>query len=300
MPPVLTRKRSMEEAVLAHTRRAVRLMLAVPQARAPGLAKIEDVQVPGAGGPLRARYYQAEDAGDGPLMLYFHGGGFVTGDIDTHDSVCSWLAKASGARLLSVGYRLAPETRFPAQLADARAACAWAFANSARFGAAPNHVALCGDSAGAWLAAMCALEINHMRPGAVPLQILFYPLVHIEETLWADEEIRNFRFVGRLAILYIAKSLGAERFPSLLEMDLVHAPTTIIAGGGPLDPVRSDVVSLMKALSENGVRVVERIYPELLHGGLNLTAFSKTAVRVLNDVGALVRAEMSAKLGTGG
>jgi len=83
-------------------------------------------------------------------------------------------------------------------------------------------------------------------------------------------------------------------------MDLVHAPTTIIAGGGPLDPVRSDVLTLVKALSEKGVRVVERNYPELLHGGLNLTAFSKTAVRVLNDVGALVRAELSAKLGPGG
>jgi acetyl esterase len=284
----------MEEAVLHHTRRAVRLMLAIPQARAPGLGKIEDISIPGAAGMLKARYYEAQDAAAGPLMLYLHGGGFVTGDIDTHDSVCSWLAKTSGARLLSVGYRLAPETRFPGQLADARAACAWAFANAESFSAQPGRIILCGDSAGAWLAAVCALEINHITPGAVPMQILFYPLVHIEDTLWADEEIKNFRFVGRLAVLYIAKSLGAERFPSLMDMDLAHAPTTIIAGGGPLDPVRADVRTFAKALADKGVRVIERKYPELLHGGLNLTAFSKTAVKVLTEVGALARSELGA------
>jgi acetyl esterase len=267
-------------------------MFCVPSARAPGLAKIEEMQVPGAAGALRARYYEAPDAGAGPLMIFFHGGGFVTCDIDTHDPVCSWLAKTSGARLVSVDYRLAPETRFPGQLADARAASAWALANAARLGAAPDRLVLCGDSAGAWLAAVCALELNHATPGAALLQVLFYPLIHIEDTLWADEELRNFRFVGRLAVSYIAKSLGAERFPSLLEMDLAHAPITIIAGGGPLDPVRGDVRSFAKALSESGVRVIERMYPELLHGGLNLTAFSKTAIKVLTEVGALVRAEL--------
>src|SRR5262249_15134208 len=145
---------------------------------------------------------------------------------------------------------------------------------------------------GAWLAATCALELNKATPGAVPLQVLFYLLVHIDNSLWADEEIRNFRFVGRIAALYIARSLGAENLPSLLDHDLADSPATIVAGGGPLDPVRADAKSYVAALQSAGVRVTERKYPALMHGGLNLTSFSRTAVTALTDVGALARAEL--------
>src|SRR5687767_10715354 len=99
---------NVEGAILAQTRRGLRTLLAVPAARAGGLAKVEDLDIPGPGGPLRARYYEAANALDAPLLVFFHGGGFVCCDIDTHDSVSSWLAKSSQGRVLSVGYRLAP------------------------------------------------------------------------------------------------------------------------------------------------------------------------------------------------
>lgn len=284
---------AVETAVLAQTRNALRAMLALPAARAPGLVKVEDLEIPGAAGPLRARYYEPHGAIADPLFVYFHGGGFVCCDIDTHDSVCSWLAKGANARLLSVGYRLAPEARFPSQLEDARAACAWAFQNAHRFGASSNQIVLGGDSAGAYLAATCALEINTATPGAIPLQVLFYPLIHIEDGLWADEELRNFRFLGRLAAFYIARSLG-EPMPSLLAHELASSPTTIIAGGGPMDPVRADVKAYADALQRAGVRVVEKKYPVLMHGGLNFTAFSKTARDVLTHVGEAARQELNA------
>lgn len=286
--------RGVETALLAQTRNALRAMLALPQSRAPGLAKVEDLEIAGAAGPLRARYYEAAHAAAGPLFLYIHGGGFISCDIDTHDSVCSWLAKGAGARLLSVGYRLAPETQFPGQLEDVRAACAWAFQNAQLLGASPNQLVPCGDSAGAYLAASCALEINAQAPGAVPLQVLFYPLIHVEDSLWADEELRNFRFLGRLAALCIARSLG-EPMPSLLALDLAKSPTTIIAGGGPMDPVRADVKAYADALTRGGVRVVEKKYPVLMHGGLNVTAFSKTARDVLTGVGELARSELTGR-----
>ena len=145
----MSRMQSVESAILAQARRGLRTLLAVPAARADGLAKVEDLEIPGAAGPLRARYYEAPEAIDAPLLLYFHGGGFVCCDIDTHDSICSWLAKSSQGRVLSVGYRLAPETPFPGQIEDVRAACAWAFQNAqARFGAEPGRIAVGGDSAG--------------------------------------------------------------------------------------------------------------------------------------------------------
>lgn len=287
----MSKRQNLEAAILAQTRRGLRTLLAVPAARAGGLAKVEELEIAGAAGPLRARYYEARDAIAAPLLVYFHGGGFVCCDIDTHDSICSWLAKTSQSRVLSVGYRLAPETPFPGQIEDARAACAWAARNAQHFGAAPGRIAIGGDSAGAYLAATMALEINRASPGAVALQMLLYPLIHVHDGLWADEELRNFRFLGRVAALYIARSLGAERLPSLLDLDLSAAPPTIVAGGGAMDPVRSDVKAFVGALRRAGVRVSEKKYPVLMHGGLNFTAYSKTATRALQDVGELIRAE---------
>lgn len=278
-----------ERAILEQTRRGLRTLLAVPAARAAGLAKVEDLEIPGPGGQLRARYYEAANAVEAPLTVYIHGGGFVCCDIDTHDSICSWLAKSSQGRVLAISYRLAPETRFPGQLEDVRAACAWAFQNAPRLGATPEKIVLAGDSAGAYLAATATLELNRATPGAVPLQVLLYPLVHVQDSLWADEELRNFRFLGRVAALYIARSLGAEALPSLLDVDLSAAPPTIIAGGGPMDPVRNDAKALVDALRKAGVSVTEKKYPVLMHGGLNFTAYSKTATTALQDVGQLVR-----------
>lgn len=283
----------LERAILAQTRRGLRTLLAVPRARAGRLARVEDLQVPGPGGPLSARYYEAEQATDAPLLVFFHGGGFVCCDIDTHDSICSWLAKSSQGRVLSVGYRLAPETPFPGQVEDVRAASAWALANADRFGAQKGRIAVGGDSAGAYLAATMALEINRASPGVVALQVLLYPLIHVQDSLWAEEELRNFRFLGRVACIYIAKFLGAEKLPSLLDVDLSAAPPTIVAGGGPMDPVRADVRAFVRKLREQGVAVTERKYPVLMHGGLNFTAYSKTATSALEEVGDLVRAHFA-------
>lgn len=284
---------SVESAILRQARRGLRSLMAVAASRAPGLAKAEDLEIRGAETSLRARYYEATDAADAPLMVYFHGGGFVCCDIDTHDSICSWIAKASQGRLLSVGYRLAPETRFPGQIEDARSACAWAFQNAQRLGAAPNKIAVAGDSAGAYLAATMALEINARTPGAVALQMLLYPLIHVQDSLWADEELRNFRFLGRIAAFYIARSLGGESLPSLLDVDLSRAPPTIVAGGGAMDPVRADVKAFVEKLRDANIRVTERKYPILMHGGLNFTAYSKLAIQALREVGELARSELA-------
>lgn len=288
----MMRTAQLEAAILAQTRQGLRTLLAVPGARAGGLAKVEDLELPGPAGLLRARYYQPAAATAAPMVVFFHGGGFVCCDIDTHDSICSWLARSSGLRVLSVSYRLAPETRFPGQIEDARAACAWALENAGRLGAAPEKIVLAGDSAGAYLAATMALECNRAAPGSVALQVLLYPLVHVQDSLWAEEELRNFRFLGRVAALYIARSLGAEALPSLLDVDLSAAPTTVIAGGGPMDPVRPDAKALVEALRAAGVSVTERKYPVLMHGGLNFTAYSKMATSVLSEVGELARAAL--------
>jgi acetyl esterase len=148
-------------------------MLELP--RAP-LARIEDLSIPAADGtPLRARLYAAKAAAEPPpVLLYLHGGGFVIGDLDSHDSLCRQLALRSGGAVLALDYRLAPEHRFPHAVDDAWTAMRWLAEQGASIGLDPSRIAVGGDSAGGTLAAACAL---HARDIGLPLalQLLITP-----------------------------------------------------------------------------------------------------------------------------
>lgn len=276
-------------------REAAERLLSDQDWHAPPLGEVRELTIPGPGGPLRARLYvpvNAPAAGAG--LLYFHGGGFVCGSVDTHDSVCRWLAAASGVRIVSCGYRLAPETAFPGQQADALAAARWTREQGEALGVAPARLALGGDSAGAYLAALTGLTLNAEQPGSVPLQLLLYPLLHLEDAVWRAEVLGHFRVVGRVAAQSIRREIGDAPFPSLLEAPLDHAPPTLLAGGGPLDPVRADVEAFARRLDAAGRLKLERTWPALIHGGLNLTHLSKGAVGALTEVGTLLGAELRA------
>lgn len=283
---------AVERRFLQEARRGLRALIAPASARAPGLQSVTEITVRGGAGPTPGRLYFDAEAEDAPLLVYLHGGGFVCCDIDTHDALCSWLAKGLRGRVLSVGYRLAPETPFPGQLEDAYAASLWALEEAAQFGTR-GGIMLGGDSAGAYLAAMTALRLNEESPRRALLQILLYPLVHLRDSLWAEQELHDFRFLGRVASLYIARAIGAETFPSLLDRDLSAAPGAIIAAGAVLDPVRRDAQALAQALRDAKVEVEERTYPLLAHGALSFAGVSKTATNALLEVGALARAALA-------
>jgi acetyl esterase len=147
-------------------------MLDLPRAPLP---RVQDVELPGAAGPLRARLYAPSDAAGLPALLYLHGGGFVIGGLETHDSLCRQLALRSGGAVLSLDYRLAPEHRFPAAHDDTVAALRWLHARgAAQFGLDAARLAVGGDSAGGTLAAAAAIEA---RDAGLPLtlQLLITP-----------------------------------------------------------------------------------------------------------------------------
>ena len=141
--------------------------------RAP-LPRIENLQLPGAEGPLAARLYAPSEAAGMPVLLYFHGGGFTIGSLETHDSLCRQLALKSGAAVISLDYRLAPEHRFPAAVEDCWAVLRWLAASAQTLGLDPHRIAVGGDSAGGTLAAVSAL---HAREQGIPLalQLLITP-----------------------------------------------------------------------------------------------------------------------------
>ena len=134
------------------------------------LASVADHAIPGPGGDIPVRIYTPEGTGPFPIVTYFHGGGFVVGDLDTQDMIARGLAAGAGALVISVDYRLAPENRFPAAPEDCYAAVRWASANAAQFGGDPARIAIAGDSAGGVLAnglAIQSMKENGPRIAAV-------------------------------------------------------------------------------------------------------------------------------------
>ena len=141
------------------------------------IARIDDVTIPGPDASLPARVYTPEGAAPHPIMLYFHGGGYVKGGIKESDSFCRNLARVTQHVVLSIDYRLAPEHRFPAALDDAMAATIWAGAHAAELGGAPGPVVVCGESAGGNLAAVTCLRLRSNPHVAIRYQVLLQPVV---------------------------------------------------------------------------------------------------------------------------
>lgn len=273
---------------LKQVREAVRFSLARRDRNLPDLAELRNLEVRGAAGPLAARLYVPMGAPQkGPLLLFFHGGGFVLGDLDTHDALCTRLADASGLRILSCRYRLAPEHPFPAQLEDAMAAAQWLVRHARRLGADKKRILIGGDSAGGYLALSTAKAMKKTFAG----QVLIYPLMHLEDDVWAETMGANTRVIGRLAVRYIEAQLATAgmRAPSLLADGALAPLPTVITAGGHLDPCAPDALTCADRLRALGAPVVLRTYPGQIHGFANLTHTSSAARRAVDEIGRLTR-----------
>lgn len=260
----------------------------------PPLEEVRDLEIPSEHGPLRTRLYRPTGDAALPGMVFFHGGGFFFGDIETHDEMCRWLSALAGALIVSVDYRLAPENRFPAQMQDAEAAAYWTVRNTGNLGIDPTRLALGGDSAGAYLAAATAAGMNHGRPGLVALQVLIYPLFHIDERACRTEASLVFRLAGRTAAGLVQRQVmqPGETAPSLGYDEIVHAPPTLLISGGR-DPLRAEATAYAQALRQAGITVTEIVYPSLLHGGLSFPSLSKVNLTALIAAGEALRIALS-------
>ena len=271
-------------------RAAVRFALSRRDRHLPLLAETRNIDVDGATGPLQARLYLPKGAQTpGPLLLFFHGGGFILGDIETHDAFCVRLADAAGVRVLSCRYRLAPEAAFPAQLDDALAAARWTLANLQRLGG--DRLALGGDSAGGYLAVAATREILRENTSAICGQLLVYPLLSMDDEVWASTLLQDARIVGRLAVQFIRAQLGTNEGHSLLKPHLPETyavgPPTVIAAGDHLDPCRPEAAAYAEKLREVGVPVEERYFPLQPHGFINLTHVSAAARDAVAEIGSM-------------
>lgn len=263
----------------------------------------EDIEMAGAEGALPARLYRPEGMSGAnlPLVLYFHGGGFVTGDLDSHDAAARALARRSGALVLSPAYRLAPEHGFPAAHDDAWALWQDLARKAGALGADPKRLALAGEDAGANLALTMALAAKR-KGGAQPLhQLLIHPIAGTDMTTPSYGETLRARPVGLAAMRWRFRHLLGQdqreddpRLALAARDDLAGlAPTTILLA--EIDPLRSEGEALAAALEGAGVSVTCQLYQGMTQGFFGLGQVVTRALFAQSDAGAALAGAFSAQ-----
>jgi acetyl esterase len=265
------------------------------EGRKVALPEVRDLELEGAAGSLFARLY-VPDTGDraSALVVYFHGGGFVVGDLDTHDNVCRFLAERSGARVLAVDYRLAPECPFPAAYDDAVAAFRWAADHSQELGGDPARLGVAGDSAGGNLAAGVALTCGAQGGPAPAFQLLFYPWLDLADKRPSYRLFREGFYLTEADLdwyggHYVTAESDARdaRCSPLMAGELDRSAPAYIATAG-FDPLRDDGEAYARRLREAGVSAVSRRHPGLIHGFVNTVSVGRVGREaVLEAAGAL-------------
>ena len=262
----------------------------------PGIGKVSDTSIPGPGGPLPLRIYSPDTTGPWPVLLYVHGGGFVIGDLETHDKVCRTLCYHAGMLVVAVDYRLAPEHPFPAAPDDAEAALRWVLANATALGGDAGRVAVAGDSAGAQLALVAARRV---KADAVRALGLIYPVAQHPSRPSASYQENEGKFLSMgvmqwFMASYLGGSADAEKHPDYALLDagsLAGLPATWVATMGH-DPLRDEGHVLAQRMAAAGVGVAHRHYPEGIHACIHFTAVSPVGSRVMMDLAQWLRARV--------
>jgi len=237
--------------------------------------RTQDRRIPGAGRDIPLRIYWPREAKPGelfPVLLWFHGGGFVIGNLDTHDSVCRMLSGQADCMVVAVDYRLAPEFRFPAAVEDCHAALRWLALHASEIGADAKRIAVGGDSAGGNLAAVMAiLARNDGFPG-LALQLLIYPCTAPEPETPSHRQFADGYVLTRDGIVWFykqylssAKDRNDFRFAPLVADDLSRLPPALVLVAG-YDPLRDEGVDYAKRLIDAGNRVNLSNYEGMIHG----------------------------------
>lgn len=251
------------------------------------LAEISDRTIPGPDGALPVRIYKASlDAGQ-PGLVFFHGGGFVICGLDSHDSLCRALSKASGCTVVSVDYRLAPEAKFPAAVDDAYAATEWVVNNAASLGIDAGSIAVGGDSAGANLATVAAILMRDLGGARLCHQLLIYPVADLTCTtesynLFARDYFLTKEMMEWFRNHYLPKGHDpADPLASPLHTkDLSGLPSATIVTA-EYDPLRDEGEAYGARLKAAGVAVDVKRYDGVFHGFFSMAGVLPQADQAL-------------------
>jgi acetyl esterase len=266
-------------------------------ANAPMEIQTRNISIPADGRTIPARLYIPSNAAAvTPGVIFFHGGGFVFGDLDSHDGACRRLCRSSGVRILSVDYRLAPEHRMPAAHDDAEAAVRWVFNHTAQLGFDRERIGICGDSAGALLAASTAFVMRNDAACRIKAQTLIYPVLMFSGTTASRQKFAAGPLLDAAAIeyfceCYLDSSTRDDARLNLLDADLAGLPPTTLVISS-LDPLQDEARSFGGGLRERGVPTWEMEIADLPHGFLTLSHVSPAVGQVVAQIGAQLGAAL--------
>lgn len=256
---------------------------------APEIAKTREISIPGPVGAIAARLYIPEGSTKTPypLLIYYHGGGFIRGDSDTHDSICRVIAVHTPCAVLSPNYRLAPEHRFPAAIEDGYAVARFAADHAGDLGIDPTRIALGGDSAGGNVAAaVCLLSRDNGGP-RLRYQLLFYPVTDLTSQTESKRLFSKGHLLNSMPF-YIASYLGPTgdgRNPlasPLLAKELSGLPPALVLTAG-FDPLRDEGNAYAGRLRDAGVPVELVHHADMIHGFVSLRGLLPEADAALGD-----------------
>jgi acetyl esterase len=258
--------------------------------------RAQSLAIAGPAGEIPARLYVAPGSAPEPqpLLVYYHGGGWVIGDLETHDGLCRFLAGHAGCRVLSIDYRLAPEHPFPAAVEDAFAAFSWASEQASELGADPARIAVAGDSAGGNLAAAVSL-LSREAEAQPAMQLLLYPATDAvggsaSRDIFAEGFLLTKGDMEWFEAHYIPD--GCEESDPRISMmragDLAGLPPAYVATAG-FDPLRDEGETYAERMREAGTPVALRRYAGLIHGFASLTAISPSSRAAMLEVAGALR-----------
>jgi acetyl esterase/lipase len=279
-----------------------RLMRLVGPKSAP-IALIEDGELPGVAGPIPFRVYTPCGSVDpcSPGLIYFHGGGGVFGSIETHDGLCGMLANASGCRVISIGYRLAPEHQFPAAVEDSYAAVSWVFANASTLGVDPLRIGVAGDSAGGGLAATVCQRASRDGGPKISLQVLLCPVLDLAGESESRRALANGYFLDKATLDWMIKqycppdvALTDPRLSPLHATDLSGQPPTHVHTA-EFDPLRSEGHAYADRLQRAGVDVRYTCHAGMIHHFYGMAGIIPYAHVAMNALGGDIREALAHK-----
>jgi acetyl esterase len=264
------------------------------------VAKVEDRTIAGPDGndiPIRI-YWPSDDGEPRPVVVFFHGGGWVIGGIDSHDGTVRSLTNLSGAIFVSIEYRLAPEARFPAAPEDCYAATVWAAENAAGFGGDASRLAVAGDSAGANLAAVVPIMARDRGGPALAFQLLVYPCTDMAPERWAsmtDNATGYFLTADGMRWFYDHYADPADRLhphAAPIRADDLHGLPPALVITAEFDPLRDEGEAYAARLADAGVPTDARRYDGQIHGFFSMTEVIDRAREAQADAAKALRSAL--------
>ncbi|HTY78208.1 MAG TPA: alpha/beta hydrolase [Candidatus Bathyarchaeia archaeon] len=261
----------------------------------PEVAALTEHRVPVKGAEIAVRLYAPGGAGPHPALVFYHGGGWVIGDLDTHDGLCRTLTNAAGCVVASVDYRLAPETKYPAAAEDSYAALVWLAANAGKLGIDPRRIAVGGDSAGGNLSTVVALMARDRKGPALVHQVLIYPVTdHSLDTPSYHENATGY-VLTREAMRWfwrhylVREEQGKEPLASPLQASSLAGLPPALVMTAECDPLRDEGEAYAARLRDAGVPVTLTRYDGMFHGFIRMTRFLDKARAAVDEIAGSLR-----------